>query len=77
MTAIWLWHASAWSGVCGDAEAARRNAAAKLRSGDASEAVVEEARLAIGAELSPCYERTGNRWRAAAGDSVRWHAEAA
>jgi hypothetical protein len=72
MTAVWLWDASRWSGVCGDAAAARGKAAALLRSGEASEATVEEASLAVGTALDPSYQRTGRAWRATAGGRVTW-----
>lgn len=72
MTAVWLWEASGWSGVCGDAAAAREKAGALLRSGDAGEATVEEASLTVGAALESCYDRTGRAWRATAGGRVTW-----
>jgi hypothetical protein len=82
VTAVWLWNApgpaSSWSGITDDEQIAKDCAAALLSSGAAVEAVIEEARIAFGAvTLADCYQRTGRRWRAAAGESVRWHAEAA
>ena len=74
---VWLWDApgpaSSALGVCGKEASARRAAAARLRSGQASAAVVEEAMVVIGAaSLLDGYERTGNRWQARPGTRIRW-----
>ena len=74
---VWLWDApgpaSSARGVCGKEASARRAAAARLRGGHASAALVEEAILVIRtASLLGGYERTGNRWRARQGTRIRW-----
>ena len=74
---VWLWDApgptSSARGVCGKEARARRAAAARLRGGQASAAVVEEAMVVIGAgSLLDGYERTGNRWQARPGKRIRW-----
>lgn len=69
---MWLWEASGWSGVTDQESVARAYAVALLRSGAASEATVEEARLALGPVLDPCYQRTGRAWRATADGPVTW-----
>lgn len=74
---VWLWDAPGPSsntlGVCVKEAAARRAATARLRGGQASAAVVEEAIAVTGtASLLEYYERTGNRWRARPGKRIRW-----
>jgi hypothetical protein len=74
---VWLWDApgpvSNALGVCGKEAGARRAAAARLRDGQASAAVVEEAIVVTeNASLLRCYERTGNRWQARPGKRIRW-----
>ena len=76
----YLWQAdgprSGARGLSGDRGKARRDAAARLRSGEASEAFVEEAGTAgIGVRtLAGGYCRTGRGWRAKAGAGrrIRW-----
>jgi hypothetical protein len=74
---VWLWDApgpaSSARGVCGGEAGARRAAAARLRGGQASAAVVEQAVIVLGtATLEDSYRRTGNRWRARPGTRIRW-----
>jgi hypothetical protein len=75
---VWLWDApgpaSSARGVCDKETRARRAAAARLRGGHASAAVVEEAIVVTGtASRLEYYERTGNRWQARPGKRIRWH----
>jgi len=74
---VWLWDApglaSSSRGVCGNEASARRAAAARLRGGQASAAVVEQAVIVLGAAtLEDSYQRTGNWWRARPGQRIRW-----
>jgi hypothetical protein len=74
---VWLWDApgpaSNALGVCDRETGARQAAAARLLSGQASAAVVEEAIVVTGtASLLEHYERTGNRWQAQPGMRIRW-----
>jgi len=74
---VWLWDApgprSSARGVCGKETSARRAAAARLRAGQASGAVVEQAVIVLGAAtLEDSYRRTGNRWQARPGQRIRW-----
>jgi len=74
---VWLWDApgprSRALGVCGKEASARRAAEARLRGGQASAAVVEQAVIVLGAAtLEDSYRRTGNRWRARPGTPIRW-----
>ena len=74
---VWLWDApgpaSNALGVSDRETGARRAAAARLRGGHASAAVVEEAIVVTGtALLLEYYERTGRRWRARPGTRIRW-----
>lgn len=74
---VWLWDApgpaSNALGVCDKEAGARRAAAARLREGQASAAVVEEAIIVTGtASLLQYFERTGNRWQARPGKRIRW-----
>jgi hypothetical protein len=74
---VWLWDApgpaSNALGVCDRETGARQAAAARLRGGQASAAVVEQAVIVLGAAtLEDSYQRTGNRWRARPGTRVRW-----
>lgn len=74
---VWLWDApgpaSTALGVCDKEAGARRAATARLRDGQASAAVVEEAIVVTGtASLLRYYERTGNRWQARPGKRIRW-----
>jgi hypothetical protein len=62
-------------GVCDNGRSARRAAAALLRSGLASTAVVEEAAMELGMRtLSDSYYAIGQRWQARVGarGRVRW-----
>lgn len=62
-------------GISDDPQAARRFAAARLRSGAADCAIVEEVIAEIGMRtLMSGYHRTGRGWRAkiGAGGRVRW-----
>lgn len=72
----WLWDAGpSWCGVSGSADGAREAAGKVLRKGDAAEAVVEAATVAVGGwGLATVHERTGTAWRARVDrrGRVRW-----
>ena len=79
MIVVWLWQAdgpaSGGRGVSGDRAAAAAAAIGRLRSGDATEAVVEEAETDLGTRtLAGGYYRTGPGWVARTGPdlSVCW-----
>jgi len=76
---VFLWQADGpvrgGRGVCDDRRKARQDAAACLRSGQASLAVVEEATAELGLRtLTSGYYSTGRKWQARVGMNgrVRW-----
>jgi len=77
---VFLWQADpvpvrGGRGVCDDRRKARRDAAACLRSGQASSAMVEEATAELGLRtLTSGYYSTGRKWQARIGTQgrVRW-----
>lgn len=79
---VWLWQADGPAegglGISGEQEQARRPAAARLRSGAASSAVVTEAVAELDA-LDAGYRPTGRRWEARVDRAgrVRWAQAAA
>jgi hypothetical protein len=77
VTPVWLWQTfgarAGGRGVCDDHQAARHAAEDRLRSGDATTALIEEATIELGVRtLTDGYRRIGPRWHARAGDRVRW-----
>ena len=79
MILLWAWsataRAAAASGVCHDMSRAQRTAAEWMSANAASTGLLEEVRLAIGAEsLMPSHERTGTvlRARMIRHGHVRW-----
>jgi hypothetical protein len=75
---LWLWDAygpaRSGHGVTDNQARAFAIAEAYLRSGGASVAKVEGARMVLGVRtLTSGYERTGERWQGRCGDSgIRW-----
>lgn len=70
---LWTWEAGAGSGVAGEQDTARRHAEARLRSGQASEAFLQQVTLATGAAaLDNCYRPVaGSRVRGRLGAGLR------
>jgi hypothetical protein len=75
---VFLWDAVPACGVTGSLATAQLRAGDMLLDGKARCALVQAARLALGTDLEPSYERIGSAWRANRynGGSIHWKTSA-